>query len=180
LNFGFFALALLILQIITGLFLAMFYNPDPLYAYASVIAINNDSYYGWWARCLHANGASLLFAVMYVHMARSIYYGSYVFPRESLWITGIFIWVLMIITAFLGYVLPWGQMSFRGAMVITSLLAALPYVGYDLILLLWGSFTLDGFTLARFFVLHFFLPFVILFLVGKHIDFLHEFGSTIS
>lgn len=112
-------------------------------------------------------------------MARAIYYGSFVYPKELLWVSGVVIWVLMIVTAFLGYVLPWGQMSFWGAMVITSLLAAIPYVGYDLILLLWGGFSIESATLHRFFSLHFFLPFLILILAIIHLCFLHEYGSII-
>jgi len=176
-NFGFYALIFLILQIVTGIFLAMFYNPEPLHAFASVIMINNDIYFGWWLRFFHANGASFFFAVVYVHMARAIYYGSFVYPKELLWVSGVVIWVLMIVTAFLGYVLPWGQMSFWGAMVITSLLAAIPYVGYDIILLLWGGFSIESATLHRFFSLHFFLPFLILILAIIHLCFLHEYGS---
>lgn len=111
-------------------------------------------------------------------MARGLYFGSFNYPREFLWISGVLIWILMIATAFLGYVLPWGQMSFWGAMVITSLLSAIPYIGYDLILLLWGGFSIDSATLHRFFSLHFFLPFLILGLSLIHLCFLHEFGSN--
>ena len=99
----------------------MFYNPDPMFAFSSIIEINNEMYFGWFLRAFHANGASFFFIVVYLHMARSLYYGSYVYPRHSLWMSGVIIWLLMIATAFLGYVLPWGQMSFWGAMVITSL-----------------------------------------------------------
>lgn len=117
-NFGFYALIFLVLQIVTGIFLAMFYDPEPVNAFTSIMFINNESYYGWWVRFFHANGASFFFAVVYIHMARSLYYGSYTYPKELLWISGVILWVLMIATAFLGYVLPWGQMSSWGAMVL--------------------------------------------------------------
>jgi ubiquinol-cytochrome c reductase cytochrome b subunit len=177
-NFGFYALLFLILQIITGIFLAMFYNPNPLFAFNSIIDLNNDVYFGWLMRSLHANGASCFFLIVYIHMARGIYYGSYVYPRELLWVSGVLLWILMIITAFLGYVLPWGQMSFWGAIVITSLLAAIPFIGNDFILLLWGGFSIDFVTLHRFYSLHYFLPFVILIVSIIHLCFLHEFGSN--
>lgn len=177
-NFGFLAFFFLLLQILTGLFLAMFYNPNVLLAYESIMYINNEVYYGWWIRALHANGASWFFIVVYIHMCRSLYYGSFLFPRNLLWISGVLLWLLMIATAFLGYVLPWGQMSFWGAMVITNLFSAIPLVGADLIYLLWGGFTIDNASLHRFYALHFALPFVILFLSLAHVFFLHEFGSN--
>jgi quinol-cytochrome oxidoreductase complex cytochrome b subunit len=156
----------------------MFYNPEPLSAFRSIMDINNEIYYGWFLRALHANGASFFFLVVYMHMARGFYYGSYVYPRHLLWMSGILIWILMIVTAFLGYVLPWGQMSFWGAMVITSLLASIPFIGNDILLLLWGGFSIDYVTLQRFYSLHFFLPFLILFISIIHLVFLHEFGSN--
>jgi quinol-cytochrome oxidoreductase complex cytochrome b subunit len=177
-NFGFLAFIFLILQMITGIFLAMFYNPSALLAFEVIMYINNEVYYGWWLRLLHANGASWFFLVVYLHMLRSIYYGSFVFPRQYLWVSGIVIWFLMIVTAFLGYVLPWGQMSFWAAMVITNLLSSIPYIGVDLIYLLWGGFTISDASLHRFYSLHFTLPFVIFFLSIVHILFLHEFGSN--
>jgi len=158
-NFGFYSLLFLILQILTGVLLAMFYNPDPLLAFSSIIEINNEIYYGWFLRAMHANGASFFFIVVYIHMSRGIYYGSFLYPRHALWMSGVIIWLLMVATAFLGYVLPWGQMSFWGAMVITSLLASIPLIGNDFILLLWGGFSIDFVTLHRFYSLHFFLPF---------------------
>lgn len=156
----------------------MFYDPSVLHAFDSIIYINNELYYGWWIRALHANGASWFFFAVYVHMFRGLYYGSFLYPRQFLWLTGSLIWVLMIATAFLGYVLPWGQMSFWAAMVITSLLGAIPLIGPDIVFLLWGGFTIEDATLHRFFSLHFFLPFVILALSIVHLLLLHEFGSS--
>ena len=161
-NFGVLSLYFLIIQLVTGIFLAMFYDPSILYAFSSIMYINNEIYYGWWIRGLHANGASFFFLSVYLHMFRGLYYGSFLYPRQLLWKTGVILFLLMIITAFLGYVLPWGQMSFRGAMVITSLLSAIPLVGNDIVFLLWGGFTIDDATLHRFYSLHFFLPFIIL------------------
>ena len=112
-NFGSLALYFLIIQIITGIFLAMFYNPSAYLAYYVIMELNNEIYYGWWLRATHANGASFFFVVVYIHMARGIYYGSYAFPRQLLWVSGVILWVLMIITAFLGYILPWGQWAFE-------------------------------------------------------------------
>lgn len=177
-NFGFLALVFLMMQILTGIFLAMFYNPSANLAYEVIMYINNEVYYGWWLRLMHANGASWFFLVVYIHMFRGIYYGSYTYPRQLLWITGVILWVLMVATAFLGYVLPWGQMSFWAAMVITNLLSALPLIGADLIYLLWGGFSISDASLHRFYSLHFTLPFVLLFLSIIHIALLHEFGSN--
>jgi len=156
----------------------MFYDPSILYAFSSIMYINNEIYYGWWIRGLHANGASFFFLSVYLHMFRGLYYGSFLYPRQLLWKTGVILFLLMIITAFLGYVLPWGQMSFWGAMVITSLLSAIPLVGNDIVFLLWGGFTIDDATLHRFYSLHYFLPFIILALSIVHISLLHEAGST--
>jgi len=177
-NFGVLSLYFLVIQLVTGIFLAMFYDPSILYAFSSIMYINNEIYYGWWIRGLHANGASFFFISVYLHMFRGIYYGSFLYPRQLLWKTGVILFLLMIITAFLGYVLPWGQMSFWGAMVITSLLSAIPLVGNDIVFLLWGGFTIDDATLHRFYSLHFFLPFIILALSIVHISLLHEAGST--
>lgn len=156
----------------------MFYSADIDVVFGIVIDISNEIYFGWWLRHLHANGASFFFLVVYLHMARGLYYGSFVFPRQALWISGVIIWVLMIATAFLGYVLPWGQMSFWGAMVITSLIGAIPGIGGDLLFLLWGGFAIDDITLHRFYSLHFTLPFVILMMAILHFALLHEFGSN--
>ncbi len=156
----------------------MFYNPSIFHAYESIMALNNEIYFGWWLRCLHANGASFFFLTVFLHMCRGLYSCSFMYPRQALWISGMLIFVLMIITAFSGYILPWGQMSFRGGMVITSLLGAIPFIGTDIIQLLWGGFSLHDVTLHRFYTLHFVLSFVILILVVLHILFLHEFGSN--
>ena len=177
-NFGSMALIMLILQIISGIFLAMHYKSDINYAFASVIYILNDVNNGWLLKFLHSNGASMFFVAVYVHILRGIMFGSYLYPRQLLWMTGIIIFILMIATAFFGYVLPWGQMSFWAATVITSLFSAIPLIGNDLVLWLWGGFSVDDATLNRFFSLHFFLPFVILGLSILHIMLLHEFGSN--
>jgi ubiquinol-cytochrome c reductase cytochrome b/c1 subunit len=177
-NFGSIAMCFLIMQILTGLFLAMFYNPSIFFAYSSIMYINNEVYFGWWIRSLHANGASFFFFFTYLHMLRSIYYGSFHHPRQGLWKSGIVLLILMIITAFLGYVLPWGQMSFWAAMVITNLLSALPLIGPDLAFLLWGGYTIHDATLHRFYALHFILPFIIFIILILHLSFLHEKGSN--
>ena len=177
-NFGFLSLMFLLLQIITGVVLAMFYNPSAELAYEVIMYINNEVYYGWWIRLLHANGASWFFFVTYIHMGRALYYGSFCYPRQALWMSGVILWVLMVATAFLGYVLPWGQMSYWAAMVITNLLSALPLIGGDLIYLLWGGFSITDASLHRFYSLHFLLPFVLLFVSIVHIAFLHEYGSN--
>jgi len=177
-NFGSLALYFLIIQIITGIVLAMFYNPSAYLAYYIIMELNNDIYYGWLIRSIHANGASFFFLCVYLHMFRGIYYGSFAYPRQSLWITGMIIFVLMIITAFLGYILPWGQMSFWAAMVITSLLAVIPEIGADLIFLLWGGYSIHDATLHRFYSLHFAFPFLILIISIIHLFLLHEFGSN--
>ncbi len=132
----------------------MFYNASASLAFISIININNEIYFGWWIRYIHSNGASWFFFVVYVHMFRGIYYGSFAYPRQFLWVSGVIIWVLMIATAFMGYVLPWGQMSFWAAMVITSLLGALPLIGPDILFLLWGGYSIDDITLHRFYSLH--------------------------
>jgi len=177
-NSGFLAFVFLILQMITGIILAMFYNPHITLAYESIMFINNEVYYGWLLKALHANGASFFFLVIYIHMARGMYYGSYAYPRHLLWVSGVIIWAIMIATAFLGYVLPWGQMSFWAAMVITTLLSAIPLIGNEILYLLWGGFSLENVTLHRFYSLHYMLPFIIMVLSLLHFIFLHEHGST--
>lgn len=177
-NFGFLSMFFLLLQIVTGIVLAMFYNANIEVAFGVVISTTTEIYYGWWLRSLHSNGASFFFLVVYIHMARGLYYGSYVYPRQLLWVSGALIWLLMIATAFLGYILPWGQMSFWGAMVITNLLGAIPFVGGDLVYLLWGGFSIGNATLQRFYSLHFTLPFVILLITFLHFILLHEYGSN--
>lgn len=177
-NFGLLSLFFLLSQIITGIVLAMFYNANASIAFNLIFDLTSEIYYGWWLRNIHANGASFFFLVVYIHICRNIYYGSFMYPRQLLWMIGVIIWVCMIITAFLGYILPWGQMSFWGAMVITSLLGALPQIGGDILFLLWGGFSIDNFTLQRFYSLHYTMPFVILMLSIVHIALLHEYGSS--
>lgn len=177
-NFGFISLYFLLSQIITGVILAMFYNANSDLAFKIIYNISNEIYYGWWIRYIHSNGASFFFFIVYLHIARNLYYGTYLFPRQLLWTSGMIIVCLMIATAFLGYILPWGQMSFWGAMVITSLVGSIPFVGNDILFLLWGGYSIDNATLHRFYSLHYLLPFLILFLSIVHILLLHEFGSS--
>jgi len=177
-NFGSLALIVLVIMIATGLFLAMQYTPSTLHAFDSVERIMRDVNYGWLIRYIHMNGASFFFIVVYIHIFRGLYYGSYKQPRELLWILGVVILLLMMATAFLGYVLPWGQMSFWGATVITNLFSAIPLVGESIVTWLWGGFSVDNPTLNRFFALHFLLPFVIVGVVGLHVVALHQHGSN--
>jgi len=177
-NFGSLAGFMLVVMIITGLFLAMSYTPHTDYAFQSVERIMRDVNSGWLLRYLHANGASFFFIVVYIHIFRGLYYGSYKGPREVLWWLGIIIFLLMMATAFMGYVLPWGQMSFWGATVITNLFSAVPVIGDEIVTLLWGGFSVDNPTLNRFFALHFLLPFVIVGVVIFHIWALHIPGSN--
>jgi len=166
------------LQIITGIVLAMHYVPHVDHAFASVERIMRDVNYGWLLRYTHANGASMFFIAVYIHMLRGLYYGSYKAPREVLWILGCVIYLLMMATAFMGYVLPWGQMSFHGAVVITNLFGALPVVGDPITTWLWGGFAVDNPTLTRFFSLHYLLPFMIAGVVILHIWALHVAGQN--
>nr|NP_042262.1 cytochrome b [Prototheca wickerhamii]AAD12650.1 cytochrome b [Prototheca wickerhamii] len=168
----------LVVQIATGIFLAMHYTPHIDLAFMSVEHIMRDVEGGWLLRYMHANGASMFFIVVYIHMFRGLYYGSYTSPRELLWIVGVAILLLMIITAFIGYVLPWGQMSFWGATVITSLASAIPVVGNSIVTWLWGGFSVDNATLNRFFSLHYLLPFVLVGLSVVHLAALHQYGSN--
>lgn len=177
-NFGVYALACLGIQMITGLFLAMHYVSDQSLAFASVEHIMRDVNFGWLLRYIHANGASFFFMVVYVHTLRGLYYGSYIYPRQLLWGVGVIILLLMIVTAFLGYVLPWGQMSFWAATVITNLVSAFPLVGSEIVVWIWGGYSVDNATLNRFFSLHFFLPFVIAGLVLIHLLLLHHHKSN--
>jgi ubiquinol-cytochrome c reductase cytochrome b subunit len=165
-------------QLISGVFLAMHYVPTGLHAFMSVEHIMRDVNFGWLLRYMHANGSSMFFLCVYIHMARGLYYGSYVFPRHFTWKSGVLIFIAMMATAFLGYVLPWGQMSFWAATVITNLFSAIPLVGPAIVTWLWGGFSVDTPTLNRFFSLHFLLPFVIAALVCVHISFLHKNGSN--
>ncbi|MDX5329736.1 MAG: cytochrome b/b6 [Pseudomonadota bacterium] len=166
------------IQIVTGIVLAMHYVPHVDHAFASVERIMRDVNYGWLVRYMHSNGASMFFIAVYIHMFRGLYYGSYKAPREVLWILGCIIYLLMMATAFMGYVLPWGQMSFHGAVVITNLFGALPIVGESITTWLWGGFAVDNPTLNRFFSLHFLLPFMIAGVVGLHIWALHVPGNN--
>ncbi|MEM8936059.1 MAG: cytochrome b/b6 [Pseudomonadota bacterium] len=168
----------LVIQIITGVILAMHYTPHTDMAFASVEHIMRDVNYGWLMRYTHANGASMFFLAVYIHIFRGLYYGSYKEPRELLWILGVVIFLLMMATAFMGYVLPWGQMSFWGATVITNLFSAIPLVGDSIVTLLWGGPSVDNPTLNRFFALHFLLPFAIAGVVVLHIWALHIPGNN--
>nr|AAX40813.1 cytochrome b [Lepus yarkandensis] len=175
-NFGSLLGLCLMIQILTGLFLAMHYTSDTATAFSSVTHICRDVNYGWLIRYLHANGASMFFICLYMHVGRGIYYGSYTFLET--WNIGIILLFAVMATAFMGYVLPWGQMSFWGATVITNLLSAIPYIGTTLVEWIWGGFSVDKATLTRFFAFHFILPFIIAALVMIHLLFLHETGSN--
>jgi quinol-cytochrome oxidoreductase complex cytochrome b subunit len=164
-------------MIVTGIFLAMQYTPHVNYAFDSVERIMRDVNYGWLMRYLHMNGASFFFILVYIHLFRGLFYGSYKAPRELLWMLGVVILLLMMATAFMGYVLPWGQMSFWGATVITNLFSAIPGVGQDIVTWLWGGFAVDNPTLNRFYSLHYLLPFIIVAVVGLHLIALHQHGS---
>nr|AJG02819.1 cytochrome b [Odocoileus virginianus]QNH86848.1 cytochrome b [Odocoileus virginianus]QNH86898.1 cytochrome b [Odocoileus virginianus]WMM34541.1 cytochrome b [Odocoileus virginianus] len=175
-NFGSLLGICLILQILTGLFLAMHYTPDTMTAFSSVTHICRDVNYGWIIRYMHANGASMFFICLFMHVGRGLYYGSYTFLET--WNIGVILLFTVMATAFVGYVLPWGQMSFWGATVITNLLSAIPYIGTNLVEWIWGGFSVDKATLTRFFAFHFILPFIIAALAMVHLLFLHETGSN--
>jgi len=177
-NFGAIATVMLVLMIATGVVLATNYTPHVLMAFDSVERIDRDVPQGWLIRDLHMNGASFFFIAVYIHIFRGMYYGSYKAPRELLWILGVIIFLLMMATAFMGYVLPWGQMSFWGATVITNLFSAIPVVGDAIVTWLWGGFAVDNPTLNRFFALHYLLPFVIVAVVALHVVALHIHGSN--
>jgi ubiquinol-cytochrome c reductase cytochrome b subunit len=169
---------MLIAQIVTGVFLAMYYTPNAEMAFQSVEHIMRDVNYGWLVRYLHANGASMFFIAVYIHIFRNFYYGSYKAPREVLFILGVIIFLLMMATAFMGYVLPWGQMSYWGATVITNLFSAIPLVGDTIVSFLWGGYSVGNPTLNRFFSLHFLLPFMIVGVVILHVWALHVPGNN--
>nr|QKO00306.1 cytochrome b [Pareuchiloglanis myzostoma] len=175
-NFGSILLVCLMVQIVTGLFLAMHYTSDISTAFSSVIHICRDVNNGWIIQSLHANGASLFFICIYMHIGRGLYYGSYL--HKETWNIGVVLLLLVMVTAFVGYVLPWGQMSFWGATVITNLLSAIPYVGNSLVQWVWGGFSVDNATLTRFFAFHFLTPFMIIAATVLHALFLHETGSN--
>ena len=177
-NFGSLAGIMLVIMIVTGIVLAMHYTPQSDLAFDSVERLMRDVNYGWLLRYLHMNGASMFFIVVYIHIFRGLYYGSYKEPRELLWMLGVVILLCMMATAFMGYVLPWGQMSYWGATVITNLFSAIPVVGNKIVTLLWGGYTVGNPTLNRFFSLHYLLPFVIVAVVGLHLIALHTHGSN--
>nr|YP_009906697.1 cytochrome b [Elaeidobius kamerunicus]QLI52340.1 cytochrome b [Elaeidobius kamerunicus] len=175
-NFGSLLGLCLGIQILTGIFLAMHYCPNVDLAFNSVAHICRDVNYGWLIRTLHANGASFFFICLYIHIGRGLYYSSYNYIET--WMSGVTIFFLVMATAFLGYVLPWGQMSFWGATVITNLVSAIPYLGHDIVQWIWGGFAVDNATLTRFFAFHFILPFIVSALVIIHLMFLHQTGSN--
>ena len=177
-NFGSLAGLSLVIMIVTGIVLAMNYTAHVDHAFGSVERIMRDVNHGWLIRYIHMNAASFFFIVVYIHIFRGLYYGSYKAPRELLWILGVVIFLLMMATAFMGYVLPWGQMSFWGATVITNLFSAIPFVGESIVTFLWGGFSVDNPTLNRFFSLHYLMPFLIAGVVVLHIVALHRFGSN--
>ncbi len=177
-NFGALAMVNLVIMIATGVFLAMNYNPSTAGAFDSVERIMRDVNYGWLIRYAHMNGASLFFIIIYTHIFRGMYYGSYKAPRELLWMTGVLLFLMLMATAFLGYVLPWGQMSYWGATVITNLFSAIPVVGNWIVTLLWGGFSVDNPTLNRFFSLHYLMPFMLTGVIFLHVVALHITGSN--
>ena len=175
-NFGSLLGLCLVIQIITGIFLAMHYCADVTLAFSSITHITRDVNYGFILKYLHANGASAFFLCVYIHIARGLYYGSYL--RNHLWFSGITIFLVMMLTAFIGYVLPWGQMSFWGATVITNFLSAIPYIGVDIVQWVWGGFSVNNATLNRFFSLHYLFPFILAGLILIHLVLLHVSGSN--
>ncbi|MBO9422289.1 MULTISPECIES: cytochrome b/b6 [Stappiaceae] len=177
-TFGGILFFVLIAQILTGIVLVMHYTASTTAAFDSVEHIMRDVNFGWMLRYLHANGASMFFIAVYIHIFRGLYYGSYKAPREISWILGVIIFLLMMATAFMGYVLPWGQMSFWGATVITNLFSAIPVVGESVVIWLWGGFAVDNPTLTRFFSLHYLLPFMIFGVVLLHVWAFHTTGNN--
>jgi len=177
-QFGSIAGIVLMVQLVTGIVLAMHYTPHVDMAFSSVEHIMRDVNYGWLMRYMHANGGAMFFIAIYIHVFRGLYYGSYKAPRELLWIIGVVILLVMMATAFMGYVLPWGQMSFWAATVITNLFSAVPLVGESVVTWLWGGFSVDNATLNRFYSLHYLLPFVLVGLVIVHLWALHHHGSS--
>ena len=175
-NFGSLLGLCLVIQILTGIFLAMHYCPDVLLAFNSITHISRDVNYGFLLKYLHANGASAFFICVYIHIARGLYYGSYL--KSKLWTSGVVILLIMMMVAFIGYVLPWGQMSFWGATVITNFLSAVPYIGNDVVQWVWGGFSVNNATLNRFFSLHYLFPFVLAGLIIIHLVLLHSTGSN--
>lgn len=177
-NFGVYSLVCLIIQIITGILLSGYYIPHPDFAFDSVEKVMRDVSYGWLFRYMHSNGASFFFIAVYIHMFRGLYYTSFTDEKKPVWYSGAMIFFLMIITAFLGYVLPWGQISYWGAIVITNFLSAVPKIGPDLVVWVWGGYSISSVTLIRFYALHFTLPFTIAALVAIHLVYLHNAGHS--
>ena len=177
-SFGSLAGLCLVIQIISGIFLATHYTPHIDLAFSSIEYIMRDIRYGWFLRYIHSNGASMFFIVVYLHIGRGLYYGSYMAPREALWISGVILLFLMMGTAFTGYVLPWGQMSFWGATVITTMITIIPVAGKHILEWLWGGYTIKNPTLNRIFIVHFLLPFVIAGVTFVHLTLLHRVGSS--
>lgn len=177
-NFGSLLGLCLVIQLASGIFLAMHYTAHVDLAFSSVEHIMRDVNYGWLLRYIHANGASMFFIMVYIHIGRGLYYGSYTKPREMVWGVGVIIFIVMMATAFIGYVLPWGQMSFWGATVITNMISAIPYIGKDIVEWVWGGFSVSNATLNRFFSFHYLLPFVLAALAVVHLLALHEHGSN--
>jgi ubiquinol-cytochrome c reductase cytochrome b/c1 subunit len=177
-SFGSLAGIFLVIQIISGVILAAHYTSDVTLAFFSVDHIMRDVSWGWLIRHMHANGASFFFVVVFLHIFRGLYYTSYLYPRRVLWLTGGIIWLLMMATAFIGYVLPWGQMSFWGATVITNFFSVIPFIGEDIAKWIWGGFSVDNPTLSRFFSFHYLFPFLISGLVIVHLGYLHLSGSS--
>nr|WJJ70134.1 cytochrome b [Praya sp.] len=177
-NFGSLLGLCLVIQILTGIFLAMHYCADVSLAFSSIHHILRDVNYGFYLKSIHANGASIFFTCVYIHIGRGLYYGSYL--RKPLWSVGVILVLVMMITAFIGYVLPWGQMSFWGATVITNFVSAIPYIGNDIVQWIWGGFSVGNSTLTRFYSLHYLFPFILVGLVLIHIIFLHTTGSNTS
>jgi len=177
-NFGVYSLICLLIQIVSGIILAMHYTPHINLAFLSIEHIMRDVHYGWLIRYIHANGASMFFIVVYAHTFRGLFYASCTKPRTLLWTVGVTILFLMIITAFVGYVLPWGQMSFWGATVITNLFSAVPLIGKEIVITLWGGYAIANATLTRFFSLHYLFPIIIAALTSLHLHLLHLTGSS--
>lgn len=177
-SFGSLSGIFFLIQVITGVFLAMHYTPHIEFAFSSLENIMRDLNYGWFFRYLHANGASFFFIMVYFHIIKALYYGSFLFPYIHLWRLGVLIFFLMMAIAFMGYVLPWGQMSFRGATVITNLFTAIPLIGHNIVFWLWGGFSVDNATLNRFFSFHYVLPFILAAIIFLHLILLHLPGSS--
>lgn len=177
-NFGSLAGIVLVIQLVSGIFLSMHYTGNVEHAFMSINYILKDVSNGWFIRYVHSNGASMFFLVVYIHTFRNLYYGSYRSPRGMLWFIGVIILILLMGTAFLGYVLPWGQMSFWAATVITNFVTVVPFIGQDLLEWIWGGFTINNATLSRFYSLHYLLPFIVSALVFLHLIYLHDHGSN--